>query len=99
MVSIKPGVSIRGARPEIILAIQIVADYLREKGKDLVVTSLSEGKHSSGSLHYVGQAFDFRDPDLGAIISELRLRLGAEFDIVDEKTHIHVEFQPKVQCQ
>lgn len=97
MVSVKPGVSIRGARPEIILAIQIVADYLREKGKDLIITSLSEGKHSSGSLHYVGQAFDFRDPDMD--ITPLSLRLGTEFDVVDEKTHIHVEYQPKTQCQ
>lgn len=69
-------------------------------GAELVVTSVTEGKHSPGSLHYVGLACDLRSNTLTpaqrvAIAQNLKEALGAEFDVVMEATHIHVEFQPK----
>jgi hypothetical protein len=67
---------------------------------ELVITSVTDGKHSPNSLHYVGYAFDMRTRDLSQVDKknlavDLREALGQEFDVVVEKTHIHVEFQPK----
>lgn len=90
---IKDGVQMRAMSAQIALAI-CVADRLL--GGELVLTSVTDGVHSSGSLHYVGQAFDMRLPFKAAIfVEQLKEALGAEFDVVLEKDHIHVEFQPK----
>ena len=57
---IKAGVSVRGIRPEIVLAFVIVQPIARSFGVDAVITSCTEGSHSEGSLHYTGQAIDVR---------------------------------------
>ncbi len=92
----KKGVSIRGVRSETVLAIQIAAGLW----PNLVITSVVDGKHSRGSLHYPGAAFDVRTRDRSAasikrFVARLRRRLTDEFDVVVESTHVHVEFQPK----
>lgn len=99
MLKIKPGVSIRGLRPEIVFAALIVAGVFAKSGVEPVwITSGTEGKHSAGSLHYVGAALDIRLPPpalTSDILNRLRESLGAEFDVVLESSHIHIEFQPK----
>lgn len=65
-----------------------------------IITSGIDGKHSQNSLHYVGRAFDFRTrsihPDtLKNIVQELKARLGPDYDVIDEGTHLHVEWDPK----
>jgi hypothetical protein len=101
MISVKPGASVRGLRPEMVLAL-VAADqvYGRQGVKDMVVTEGTGGKHGAGSLHYVGQAVDLRTsnvaaPFVGVIAVDLRAALGAEYDVVVESDHMHVEFQPK----
>lgn len=96
--SLKPGVSILGISPEIVLAAIIVRDAF--SGIDCVITSCTEGVHSMGSLHYIGHAFDLRLPNgppkqVEDTIAKLRLNLGSDFDVIQEETHIHIEFQPK----
>ncbi len=100
MIRIKPGVRIEGIRPEIIMAINVAEALYIKHNTELVITSVVDRPHSSGSLHYVGQAVDLRISDLprgevGAIAAELRIALGRQFDVVVESDHIHVEFQPK----
>lgn len=97
--TIKPGVSITGLRPEALLGLMVVDAVFANHLEEMELTSCTEGVHSAGSLHYVGQAFDVgirmmsKDP---AILTEkCRDALGAEFDVVLEKDHIHIEFQPK----
>ncbi len=97
---IKQGVSIRGVRPEIVLALVIVNDIYKRFGQELVVTEITGGKHGVGSLHYVGQAADIRTSyfaqgEAKVVADEIRIALGKEFDVVLESTHIHLEFQPK----
>lgn len=98
---IKKGVSIRGIRPEIAIANQIIKSILEDKyGVEFVITAGTDGSHSRGSLHYVGLAEDFRNREvekhkLQPITIEMSEALGDEFDVVLEKTHWHVEFQPK----
>jgi hypothetical protein len=61
---LKPGVKVKGIRPELVLALYI-ADVCWERlyghtGYPMVVTSLVDGIHSHTSLHYVGAAADMR---------------------------------------
>ena len=99
--AIKPGVDVRGLRPEILPALLAAYDVLgptRDEG--CVITSAVEGKHGPDSLHYEGLALDFRTRHLPhvtqvALASELRSRLGEQYDVVLEEDHLHVEFDPK----
>lgn len=99
---IKKGAKIRGLRPEMVLACQIVDDVYKKNGAEAVITEGTGSKHSVGSLHYVGLACDFRismfnSVELPVINFELKDALGDEYDVVLEKTHFHIEFQPKTE--
>ena len=97
---LKRGVKLRGLTPACLLAMMVAEGLYKENGYRLTITSVCEGKHSRGSLHYVGQAFDCRirlAADAPQMLrDELKRRLGSEFDVVLESDHIHVEYQPKV---
>ncbi len=98
---IKPGVRILGIRPEILLALMIAESLFNKENVELVITAAIDGKHSRASLHYTGAAVDLRIRHLplgGAekIYGDLISALGSDYDVVLEKSHIHVEFQPKV---
>lgn len=97
MIQLKPGVRITGIRPETVLAIQIAHSVWKElrEPTPLTITSVVEGTHSQGSLHYVGAAVDLRKLWTPGFTAMLRDALGEEFDVVSEGNHIHVEFQPK----
>ena len=71
-----------------------VADLYESRGQDLFVTSLKEGNHSPGSLHYDGFAFDIRKHE-DIPLSAIKEVLGPEWDVIEEPTHIHCEFDPK----
>ena len=62
-------------------------------GEDLYVTSLRDGNHSMGSLHYDGLAFDFRKGNRS--LDQIRGALSKDWDLVDEDNHIHAEYDPK----
>lgn len=100
---LKRGVKLNGVQPELVLGIMVAETVLNDEGYDLTVTSLLDGTHSAGSLHYAGFAFDLRtwaddagtqmdDNEKQIIAEKLRNALGDEFDVVVESTHIHVEF-------
>lgn len=100
MLQIKKGVSVAGMRPEMFLAILIAHAIYLSLGYTLTLTAVTDGKHSSGSLHYVGLAIDIRIRNvpaelLSGIITKLKAALGSEYDIILHSTHIHIEFQPK----
>ena len=98
---LKDGVMLTGLRPEMAVALLCVADVYRTVvDRAPVVTSALDCKHSRTSLHYVGQAIDLRIRDLPQTVHQsltdaIRKALSAEFDVVLEHTHIHVEYQPK----
>jgi hypothetical protein len=96
-ISIKPGVRIRGLSPPALLAINIAAEVYRHVNEDFVITSVTDGDHKSGSLHHVGDAFDLRLPgnySKAYIANEIQSRLGSSYDVVLERDHIHVEYDP-----
>ena len=90
---IKQGVQ-GNLQPIIRKAFGRVANYLSQMGEDTFITSIRDGNHLSGSLHYDGLAFDIRlSKHLNFAV--LRDILGDGFDIVFEATHIHIEYDPK----
>ena len=97
---LKSGVEVYGIRPELVVAIMVAKDVVNEEGFDFVITSCTERgvQHSATSLHWSGCAFDMRTRDMPAsiIADTIRERLGKEFDVIREDTHIHIEFQPEV---
>lgn len=95
---LKDGVKVHGIRPELLLALQIADAVYRERGHSLTVTSLTDGTHSATSLHYAGAAADLRiwgvdEPHAMAL--EIGAALGEDYDVLAERTHIHLEYQPR----
>lgn len=81
-------------------AMVAVGDVWEELGLEPTLTSGKDGEHSAGSLHYYGLAGDFRIRDMNHdqiawAVVELKERLGGDFDVVLERTHIHIEYDPK----
>ncbi len=70
---------------------------------ELVLTSGTQGRHSTTSLHYAGAAVDFRTHNVSngrQLRDEIDERLGLDFDVLFEhdgesNEHLHVEFQPR----
>lgn len=100
MITFKQGVRMDGLQPQIVLAILIAESVYRSFGRDLLfITSISDGIHSPNSLHYSGNAVDLRimgiDPFIVTNIkNKLSAYLGDNYDVVLEKTHIHIEYDP-----
>jgi len=75
--------------------------YARRGAHDsFVVTSAHDGTHSPGSLHDDGLAVDLRvwgftDDERAQVAYEIQERLGARWDVVDEATHVHIEYDPE----
>ena len=102
----KQGVSIEGVKKATIEAMFKVANWYSKEGLPFVVTSVTDGKHKTKSKHYTGEAFDVRTWTTRSggvqltqgrkreIAYELGKLLGDNFDIVVEKTHIHIEYDP-----
>ena len=98
------GARVLGLRTEALLAMLVADEVFSElghvddhTGAHCVLTSGVEGEHSRRSRHYVGLATDFRIrhlPDRLRIkaAEELRERLGDEYFVKLEPTHIHVKF-------
>ena len=73
----------------------------RMLGRAVIITAGREGLHSKTSLHYKGRAIDIRINDIPtrdevvAYHAAIIQALGKGYDVVLEKTHIHIEWDPK----
>jgi len=93
---------VKGIQPEILLA-AFAATGLAGKmfrGLDCVITSCTDSHEHLESFHNGGLAIDIRtrdmpEPQVKEFTEELRKCLGDEYDVVVEKDHIHIEFDPK----
>lgn len=102
---LKLGVRILGIKPELLLGIQIVEAFFVSMGKECWITAGVDGSHSRASLHFAGQAVDFRSHDLDEegkdfLLANLPAALGEDFDLILENRgqdteHVHLEYQPK----
>lgn len=99
MILFKFGVSLKGLQPEALLGLVVAEQLFSSLGEQLVVTSVSDGKHSNNSLHYKGQAFDLRIWNLHNVAAIFKaLEEGLKplgFDVILEDDHLHLEYDPK----
>lgn len=96
-------VQLIGLTPQMVLCDLICDSVFKAFGIDPGITSNTEGKHGRKSLHYKGFARDYDIPDdlspntRKDLRDALVLALGgadSEFDVVIERTHVHVEWDP-----
>jgi hypothetical protein len=104
---LKPGVDVLGIKPELLLGLQVAEAVYARHGVELVVTSVTDGKHRRGSLHYQGLAADLRVHGLPGerevregVAREIGKALGVDYDAVYEGhgtpgAHVHLEYQRK----
>lgn len=100
MLKLKPGASIRGIQPELVVAMIAAVAAFAEQDADFILTSVRDGIHGEKSFHYNGLAFDCRTSHIAPVQADeitLRLKaaLGTSYDVVLEPDHLHVEYDPK----
>ena len=59
------------------------------------ITSKREGNHQGNSFHYIGHAVDFGKALVHVPREEIKKVIGKDFDLVEERTHFHLEYDPK----
>lgn len=93
-------VALIGMSTPLVLALMVCADVYAAFGYDCVVTSVTDSKHGSTSLHYAGDAIDLRtkhlkEGDAVKIHAKIRYALNRDFDVLLEGNHIHIEWQAR----
>jgi len=96
-------VSIRGLKPEMVIALIILRGLYDIYALPLVVTSGTEGYSGDGvhkptSYHYLGYAVDVRKRQVPhelreEFIDKMRRYLKDDFVVVDEPSHYHVQLR------
>ena len=99
MFELKPGVSLKGIKPEMAAALPAIAQVISEASVTPVITSCTDGQHGRNSRHYVGLATDWRNRDIKKamrplVAQAIRDALGPEFNVLEEDTHFHIAFKP-----
>ena len=101
---IKSGVDLRNIQPQMAIAYSIaVAIYQLHAGVPCWITAAFDGTHMTNTLHQrdgLCRALDLRTSNvipeqLQLVYTKLKEALGSQFDVILEKDHIHVEFDPK----
>jgi hypothetical protein len=99
---IKPGADVRFLCPEIASkAFNISAIYeFHGQAGAAFITSGNDSTHKTGSKHYQNRAIDLRTRGMAvekvkAIHADLVKLYGRDFDVILEKDHIHLEYDPK----
>lgn len=95
----KTGVSPQGLRRPIREALPTIDEIHKglSGGKEGVVTSTTDGKHSvPRSAHYRGDAVDLRiwHVDAEEYAERIREALGEDFVVIVESTHVHCHWSP-----
>lgn len=98
---IKPTARLESLAPQMVLAAVIVRECYAPQ--QCTITSANDSTHSAKSLHYTGDALDFRTHgyvgNKHELVARIKDALGPEFDVLLEgegtdNEHVHVEFQP-----
>lgn len=102
---IKPGVSVLGLKPEILIGLRVAEGVLDMYGYDTILTSGTQEKHGDYSRHYLGMAVDIRSKHIAhekkdEIFAKITARLGDEFKAIWESKgtsieHFHISYKPR----
>ncbi|MGR3219509.1 MAG: hypothetical protein ACUZ8H_06790 [Candidatus Anammoxibacter sp.] len=100
MLNFKDGVPLGGLQPDILYAIDKCKDVFDEYKYDCTITSTTDGKHMTNSLHYVGFAIDLRTRHiqkrhLEQMTHDLKDILGRDYDVILESNHWHIEMDKR----
>ncbi len=100
MIALKDSsVRVRGMTTEILFAMFVANDILKEYNSKFIITSINDGIHSETSSHYAGNAFDIRVWYIKGkeqeVASKLQTALGPDYGVFYEKDHIHVQYKPR----
>lgn len=101
MLHFKDSVKVDGVKKETVeLMLLLNTFFVRQLSKPFLVTSCTDGKHMKGSKHYSGYAVDIRsrhltEREIGILLSWFNACHDKQYDMVVEKDHIHVEYDPK----
>lgn len=102
MLSIKPGVTLLGIQPQLVVALIAAHACYAKRDAPCVITAGNDGVHSETSEHYAGRAIDLRvnnlpnpQVDARAIVTELAEALGSDYQVLFEQDHIHLAYKPK----
>jgi hypothetical protein len=101
----KNGVTLPAERlncTDIIRAMVNIEDIFNRYKIQFVITSIYDGNHMKGTLHATGQAFDVRTRDMASteglaklLTRRIQIILGADWDVILEDDHIHIEHDPR----
>lgn len=99
MKHLKDGVECKVLQPILLDALIRLALLYYQYELELVVTALTDGNHLPASLHYRGYAADLRTRDIPSwqlphLLDAIQHELGLAWDVVQEKDHFHLEFDP-----
>lgn len=98
---LKPGVSLLGAKPELVIGLMVADTVYSGNGEQLTVTSIAEGVHSRKSRHYLGMAADLRTNNIDklktrVILTQLKHNLQEFYILLEHEgepnEHIHMQF-------
>ncbi len=94
----KEGASLIGLQPEALYGIDVCLDVFHQNKLPMTITSARDGKHSRYSHHYKGLAWDIRiwdiEKEIDLYCEAIREGLGPEYQVFNEKDHIHCEYDP-----
>ncbi|MCK5609417.1 hypothetical protein KAR91_46520 [Candidatus Pacearchaeota archaeon] len=92
--------------PQLLLGLMIIEGVFSDHGEKVIITSVNDAKHSSGSSHYRGMGLDARSKYMTAdkyqILEQCKEALGhnpdfymaLEYDGEDDE-HFHLQYKPK----
>lgn len=98
-------IGLQSLKPQLVLALIIVDQIMNQFGKEAMITSINDGRHSKTSLHYDGGGADIRSKwfdDPLPVLETCQQALGhcPDIDMIHEgagtnNEHFHLEYQPK----
>lgn len=95
---LKAGVDISRLNRPIRRTLNVITIICADHSSDLIITSTYEGNHSPSSLHYSNDAIDIRiiPEKTQQVVREIKEALGPDFDVIIERNHVHIEYDPKI---
>lgn len=67
--ALKSSVQLTNLQPEMVIAVLVIIGILDQFGSTLTITSANDSQHKPNSLHFSGNALDFRTKDMFNILS------------------------------
>lgn len=96
---LKPGASLKGVKWQMFDASIRLEPIWKAEGFELWITAGTDGIHAPDSLHPFGYAIDYRNRGMtleirARVKARAEATLGKDYQVIEEATHFHVEYDP-----